>query len=127
MCAGHTCIRSLSLWLIIDTECACLFNQAFKLYRVELSSFTTVVKHPIGGGRGLEKLAVELPSLLPLDFNVENFCNFTAVSKSFLLHSGLNDPAPSTVKESTENNQWNMFQVRREGFIDRKTVIVGGL
>ncbi|XP_050777046.1 ADP-ribosylation factor-binding protein GGA3 isoform X2 [Gopherus flavomarginatus] len=27
-----------------------------------------------------------------------------------LLCLGLNDPAPSAVKESTENNQWNMFQ-----------------
>ncbi|XP_074826997.1 ADP-ribosylation factor-binding protein GGA3 isoform X3 [Natator depressus] len=27
-----------------------------------------------------------------------------------LLCLGLNDPAPSTVKESTENNQWHMFQ-----------------
>ncbi|XP_030390241.1 ADP-ribosylation factor-binding protein GGA3 isoform X2 [Gopherus evgoodei] len=27
-----------------------------------------------------------------------------------LLCLGLNDPAPSVVKESTENNQWNMFQ-----------------
>lgn len=45
------------------------------------------------------------------------------------LPPGLNDPAPAAGKETSENNQWSMFEVQRrslregEGGID----IVGGL
>lgn len=33
----------------------------------------------------------------------------------FLL--GLNDPAPAAVKETSENNQWSMFEVQRREFL----------
>lgn len=50
---------------------------------------------------------------------------------TFLLFflSGLNDPAPAAVKETSENNQWSMFEVQRRvsGEGEREVVIVGGL
>lgn len=46
----------------------------------------------------------------------------------FLL--GLNDPAPAAVKETSENNQWSMFEVQRREFLRGREgglASVGGL
>lgn len=43
--------------------------------------------------------------------------------------SGLNDPAPTAVKDTSENNQWSMFEVQRRvsGEGEGGTVLVRGL
>lgn len=42
---------------------------------------------------------------------------------------GLNDPAPAAGKETSENNQWSMFEVQRRSLREGEgeIVIVGGL